>query len=189
MLIDRDMMRGRIKHAALFGVPPAVLIAIASFALLDPVMAVVSCLLAAAMAGVAVSDARRFIVPDILSLPAIPAGLLVSGLLLEHLAAALLGALALLALRQAYFALRGREGLGLGDVKLAAVAGAWTGLASLPSVMLIACMAAIGSVLVMKATARATVTAVTPVPFGTYLAPSIWLVWFARTAGIMDAAI
>jgi leader peptidase (prepilin peptidase) / N-methyltransferase len=88
-------------------------------------------------------------VPDRLSLPAIPAGLIASGLLasespahammLSHLIAALVGALSLLAIREAYAVLRGREGLGLGDVKLAAVAGAWTGFAGLPLVLLLAC--------------------------------------------------
>ena len=35
--------------------------------------------------------------------------------------------------------LRGRRGIGLGDAKLFAAAGAWLGWAALPSVMLIAC--------------------------------------------------
>ena len=46
-------------------------------------VALVSCLLGWAMLAIAVVDARRFIIPDLLSLPSIPAGLLASGRLLE----------------------------------------------------------------------------------------------------------
>src|SRR5439155_939260 len=82
----------------------------------------------------AVVDARRFIIPDILSLPAIPAGLLASGRLLEpstsdlvridHAIGMLAGGLGLWLVRALYFRIRQREGLGLGDVKLAAAGGA-----------------------------------------------------------------
>ncbi len=84
------------------------------------------------MLAITVSDVRRFIIPDILSLPAIPAGLAVAaylalpgegaGLLLWHVAAMAFGALAFYAIRWGYHRYRGQEGLGLGDVKLAAVA-------------------------------------------------------------------
>ncbi|WP_088344877.1 MULTISPECIES: prepilin peptidase [Rhodomicrobium] len=198
MLADEGAQRGPGWRAALLGAPIGASILALSFALLDPAPALASCLLAAAMAAIAISDARNFIVPDILSLPAIPAGLLATGWLgvppddaiAEHLGAALVAAFALFALRWAYAALRGREGLGLGDVKLAAVAGAWSGFAGLPTIMLLACVAAIGAVLVMKASGRAAVTAITPVPFGAFLAPAIWVVWFAQAAGFLqDAAL
>src|SRR5687767_5729553 len=81
----------------------AALVALPSFLLLEPVAAAISCGFGFAMAAIAISDARRFIVPDSLSLPAIPAGLLVNGwlaagapahaVMLGNLAAALTGAL------------------------------------------------------------------------------------------------
>ena len=65
-----------------------------------------------------------------LSLPAIPAGLLASGRLLEpsvaevmridHVIGMLAGGIGLWLVRAVYFRVRRREGLGLGDVKLAA---------------------------------------------------------------------
>jgi leader peptidase (prepilin peptidase)/N-methyltransferase len=172
----------------------AALVALPSFLLLDPVAALISCGFGLAMAAIAYSDARRFIVPDQLSLPAIPAGLLTSGLfaaetpahvaMLNNLAAAFIGVLSLFAVREAYAALRGREGLGLGDVKLAAVAGSWTGFAGLPLVLLLACLGAIAAVLAASIRGSASVTATTAVPLGATLAPAIWLVWLAHMAGL-----
>ena len=174
--------------------PLAALIALPSFLLLEPVAAAISCGFGLAMAAIAISDAKRFIVPDRLSLPAIPAGLLASGLLaadapahvvmLGSLAAALTGAAGLFAVRKAYAALRGREGLGLGDVKLAAVAGAWTGFAGLPLVLLLACLGALAAAIVAAWRGKAGLTATTAVPLGATLAPAIWLVWLAHMAGL-----
>jgi leader peptidase (prepilin peptidase)/N-methyltransferase len=168
----------------------AVIVAIASFGLLEPSTAFVACGFGLVMAAIALYDAAYFIVPDRLSLPAIPAGLLVSGwlaaegerhtVMFEHVLAALIGALSLLAVRRGYAMLRGREGLGLGDVKLAGVAGAWTGLAGLSPVLLLACLGAITAVLVMAARGKQAVSGTTPVPFGAALAPAIWLVWLAQ---------
>ena len=174
--------------------PLGALLALPSFWLLEPVAAAISCGFGFTMAAIAISDARRFIVPDRLSLPAIPAGLIASGwlatetpaheMMLSHLAAALMGALCLFAVREAYAALRGREGLGLGDVKLAAVAGAWTSFAGLPLVLLLACLGAIAAILAASIRGKASVTATTAVPLGATLAPAIWLVWFAHMAGL-----
>jgi leader peptidase (prepilin peptidase)/N-methyltransferase len=82
----------------------AAIVAATSFLVFEPAIALLSCLLGWTMLCIAVVDARRFIVPDVLSLPAIPAGLLVARLLeegpdahamvLDHLAAAILGAAA-----------------------------------------------------------------------------------------------
>ncbi len=53
--------------------------------------------------------------------------------------AAILGVLLLL-VRHLYRALRGRTGLGLGDVKFLSAATLWTGLALMPLVILLACL-------------------------------------------------
>jgi len=170
----------------------AVLVATLSFAALEPVIAVLSCALGWAMLAIAVSDMRRFLVPDVLSLPAIPLGLLASGWLapdgsydmvvLWHSAAAIFGALCLYLIAEIYQRVRGRSGLGLGDVKLAAVAGAWTGPDGLSRVLLVACAAAITYVLVRNATTERKITGTTPIPLGAFLAPAIWIVWLAAQA-------
>jgi leader peptidase (prepilin peptidase)/N-methyltransferase len=172
----------------------AVVIAAVSFLVFSPLLALLSCALGWTMLAIAVADARWFIVPDVLSLPAIPAGLLAaplldearapSALMLEHAGAAFLGAVALYAIRQLYYALRGREGLGLGDVKLAAVAGAWTGLAGLGHVLLFACVLAIGAVLITHVRRLSVLRGSTAIAFGVFLAPSIWLVWCLGALGV-----
>src|SRR5258708_3091506 len=88
--------------------------------------------LALLMLAIAAIDARRFIIPDPLNAAGLALGFVHAavpgeGSVATALAEAALrgGALALmfLALRAFYMRLRGREGIGLGDVKLAAVAG------------------------------------------------------------------
>src|ERR1700683_970234 len=92
--------------------------------------------LAVLMLAIAVSDIRHFIVPDALSATAFILGLIFAGLfddaplteaILTCLFRAAAAALPLLALMLLYEWWRGRPGLGLGDVKLAAVAGARLG--------------------------------------------------------------
>jgi leader peptidase (prepilin peptidase)/N-methyltransferase len=63
----------------------------------------------------------------------------------------------------------------LGDVKLAAVAGGWTGIDGLGPSLLLACVLALTFVLMYQRTRE--VTPATALPFGAFLAPSIWLVW------------
>ena len=158
-----------------------------SFWAFAPRMAVASCLLAWTMLAVAVIDARHFIVPDALSLPAIPAGLLASGYLLDpshsglvdinHVVGAAAGGVSLWCVRAVYFAVRGREGLGLGDVKLAAAAGAWTGWQGLSPVLLLAAALALSLIVALTVLRREPLSGTTKIPFGAFLAPSVWVVW------------
>lgn len=159
-----------------------------SFFLFDVETALISCVLGGTMLAIAVVDFRKFIIPDGLSLPAIPAGLFVASLsgdelssqVLEHALAAIVGAAMLYAIRLLYFLWRKREGLGLGDVKLAAVAGAWTGFAGLGHVLLLACILAFVYVLLVHLRDIRSIRGSTPIAFGVFLAPSIWIVWCAE---------
>jgi leader peptidase (prepilin peptidase) / N-methyltransferase len=176
-------------------VPAALAIVPFSFAVFPLKLALVSCLLGWTMLAIAVVDARRFIIPDVLSLPAIPAGLLASGRLLEpsvaeivridHVLGMLAGGLGLWLVRAAYFRMRQREGLGLGDVKLAAVAGAWIGWQSLSDVILLAAALALSLVIALSLVRGKELSAAARVPFGCFLAPSIWLVWALGALGRM----
>jgi leader peptidase (prepilin peptidase)/N-methyltransferase len=138
------------------------------------------------MLAIAVADARAYIIPDRLNLAALLLALAetaVNGFenMPENMAlAALRGlvlALGFLALRDIYYRLRQRQGIGLGDVKLAAVAGAWLDWPLIPAAIEIAAVLAlivyIGSQLVLRRPLRATAK----LPFGVFFAPAIWFCW------------
>jgi len=91
-----------------------------------------------------------------------------SGALTGAIAGVVIGA-ALVLLRRGYFAWRGVQGLGLGDVKFLAAAGVWTGLADFPLLLLIATLAALLLAAILHLTGGA-VTARTAIPFGPSLA-------------------
>ena len=91
-----------------------------------------------------------------------------SGVLAGAIAGFAIGAVLVL-LRQIYFAWRGVQGLGLGDVKFLAAAGIWTGLSDFPLLLLIATLVALLLAGVLHLTGRA-VTARTAIPFGPSLA-------------------
>jgi leader peptidase (prepilin peptidase)/N-methyltransferase len=140
-----------------------------------------ACLLGWTLLALAWTDLRTMILPDVLTLPLLLAGLIVTDLgspdaLLDHSAAAALGWGLLFAVAWIYRTLRGRDGLGLGDAKLLGALGAWVGLGDLPVVLLMASclgLAAAG----IGAVAGKQMTAATAIPFGPCLALAGWLSW------------
>lgn len=168
----------------------ATTIAVVSFFTLAPLTAGFSCILGWTMQAIAASDMREFIIPDILTLPAIPTGLVATWLILdhaevastvlEHFLAAIGAGVGLYSVARLYEASRGHAGLGLGDVKLLAVGGAWIGWQGLPSVLLIASLAAFGFIAFVRFAHGTAVGAKTAVPFGVFLAPAIWIVWVTK---------
>lgn len=127
-------------------------------------------------------DWQDGILPDMLTVPLALTGPFASGLdWRESLIGAAVGAglLALPAL--IYRRWRGREGLGWGDVKLAAGAGAWLGWQAMPSMILIGALAGIGAVLVRR-WLRETSTGES-IPFGPALAAATWALWLAGQGG------
>jgi len=147
--------------------------------------------LALLMLAIAVSDIRHFIVPDALSATAFALGLMSAALfddaplaeaILICLLRAAAAALPLLALMLLYEWWRGRPGLGLGDVKLAAVAGAWLDWFTIVGVIEVAALAALTAYAVWRYVLRRPIVATTPLPFGLFLAPAIWAGWLAEAA-------
>ena len=139
------------------------------------------CLFGWTLLTLAVIDARHLLLPDVLTLPLIPAGLgvtyaLAPASLADHVVGAAAGFLAFYAIGAIYRRLGGREGLGLGDAKLLAASGAWVSWAGLPSVVFIAGALALAGVLVSSLTGRAA-SWTDKTPFGAYLAAATWLIW------------
>jgi leader peptidase (prepilin peptidase)/N-methyltransferase len=147
--------------------------------------------LALLMLAIALSDIRHFIVPDALSASAFMLGLIFAGLfddaplaeaILICLLRAAAAALPLLALMLLYEWWRGRPGLGLGDVKLAAVAGAWLDWFTIVAVIEVAALSALAAFAVWRYVLHRPIVATTPLPFGLFLAPAIWAGWLAEAA-------
>jgi leader peptidase (prepilin peptidase)/N-methyltransferase len=142
--------------------------------------------LALLMGAVAVADWRHFIIPNVATGPAFLLGLAHSVIrdpdsMIEATAFATLRALVLallfLLLREVYRRLRGRQGIGMGDVKLAAVAGAWLDWQTIPLAVEVAALAALAAYLLAKIIAGRPIRTTNRMPFGLFLAPAIWLGW------------
>lgn len=147
---------------------------------------ILGAILAALMLAIAVTDLCHLIIPNELTFAgvvsaAVNAGLAASGSIIESVAlAALRGLVTMLlffAVRSIYLRLRGREGLGLGDVKLAFVAGAWLDWVMLPVAVEIAAMSALLVYVAWPAAVKHPVDSASRVPFGLFFAPAIWLSW------------
>lgn len=132
-----------------------------------------------------VVDIEWYLLPDILTLPLLVIGLALGALeswevAAARLAAAVAGYATLYLVAVAYERFRGYSGLGLGDAKLLAAAGAWLGAAALPSVVLVAAASALVFVAAMRLRG-VLVTRTTVLPFGPFLAFGTWLIWLYGT--------
>jgi leader peptidase (prepilin peptidase)/N-methyltransferase len=180
----------RVAHVILFaGVASSVGVA-ASVILVPDSRGAWGAGLAVLMVAIAAVDARRFIIPDELTAAALALGLVYAAIedgeiwaqaLAWSVFRGVVPALAFLGVRAGYRRWRGREGIGLGDVKLAGVAGVWLGWSTIPVAIEIAAVAALGAYLILHFYFRRTVRATTRLPFGLFLAPAIWIAWILET--------
>ncbi len=142
-----------------------------------------SCILGWTLLALAVTDLKYFRLPDFLTLPLVGAGLATTALLgsdsladslTAHILGAMAGYLFVRLLRFAYRAVRGREGMGLGDAKLLAAAGAWISWQGLPSVLVIAALSALLVVLVWRGPR---IDPAQRMPFGVFISLGLWITW------------
>jgi leader peptidase (prepilin peptidase)/N-methyltransferase len=145
--------------------------------------------LAALMLAIAITDARRYIIPNQLTATAVALALFRAGVvgpeagwpaLIWAGARAAATAVPLLLLMAGYRRWRGRDGLGLGDIKLAAVAGAWLGLVAIFAVIELAALSALGAYMVNGLLRRRPLKSTAFLPFGLFLAPAIWIGWLVE---------
>lgn len=141
------------------------------------------CALGWTLLALAWIDWDCMLLPDVLTLPLVVAGLAVTWwedaqLATEHALAAAFGYAAVMLLALGYRRLRGRDGIGEGDAKLVAALGAWVGLEGLPPVVVGAALIGLLAALVMMLRGR-DVRATTPLPFGCCLALAGWIVVLA----------
>ena len=185
------LLRGRCRHC---GAPiglfhPMVELAAAAVALwailADPAGVWVDCGVGWTLLTLAWIDWTALLLPDVLTLPLLLAGLTWTRVcdpdaLADHCLAAILGYLSFQGLAYTYRRLRNRDGLGGGDAKLIAAAGAWCGLAALPWAVLISALLGLLAALAMAVAGR-TITVATRIPFGPCIALAFWMVWLYGT--------
>lgn len=130
----------------------------------------------------AVIDLEHQLLPDILTLPLMWAGLALSiGNTFVAPPTALIGAMAgYISLWMVYWSFRlftGKEGMGYGDFKLLAALGAWLGWANLPMVVLLSSL--LGAIVGISMVIFAGHEYQRPIPFGPFLALAGWiaLIW------------
>jgi leader peptidase (prepilin peptidase)/N-methyltransferase len=138
--------------------------------------------------ALAAIDLRHFLLPDALTLPLVCLGLALAALgaaapglgwavtPLDAAAGAVAGFGAFALIGRLYRALRKRAGIGGGDAKLLAAAGAWAGWQALPSVVLIAALSGLAAALVLAAVRRRRPGLHDRLAFGPHLALGTWLV-------------
>jgi leader peptidase (prepilin peptidase) / N-methyltransferase len=150
-------------------------------------VAIASIVLGVLMVAGADVDARTYLLPNVITsgaaicgivatwfLEALDPWLATSDAVLRAVGAA--GLLALL--RWSYGCIRHREGLGLGDVKLAAAVGAWLPLEVVPLCFGLATSGALVAILWARLRGNP-IERTTKIPFGAFLCPALWFAFYA----------
>ncbi|MDD8014858.1 MAG: prepilin peptidase [Acidobacteriota bacterium] len=141
-----------------------------------------SCLFASALIAVCVIDLYHQIIPDAITLPGLVLALIYSNFrtdlgFRQSLIGAAVGAGFLLFVYAAYFLVRRKEGLGMGDVTLMLLIGAYLGwLPTLLTLILASLCGAVIGILIISVGKKDMQYAL---PFGTFLAPAAFvaLLW------------
>ncbi len=164
-------------------------IVIVSVLMLPWPAAVASAVLGALMIAGADVDARTLLLPDVVTWGAVGCGIIAAAALdpddpwlatAGAIARAAGTAFALAWLQWCYARLRGREGLGFGDVKLAAAVGAWLPLKTIPMCFGLASGGALIAIMLARLRGE-TLDCSTKVPFGAFLCPALWLLFYCGT--------
>jgi leader peptidase (prepilin peptidase) / N-methyltransferase len=184
------LTRLSLGETALLGAAAAASVA-ASLLYAPGLVGLTGAAMALVMLAIALTDWRYFIIPNWLNGLGLALALLhacardpslMIAAVIDAAIRAIVLALLFLAVRYLYARFRGRQGLGLGDVKLAAVAGAWLDVDMIAIAVQLAVLSALLGYAARQWVLRRPVSATTRLPFGVFLAPSIWICWFLQTA-------
>lgn len=131
-------------------------------------------------------DIRTMRIPNVLNAVIAAAGLVATWLLQRDIVTALLGltlgyAFIFLA-NAAYRGVRGHDGVGMGDAKLLAGAGAWVGWAGLPFIVLIGSATGLAYVAAARVAGRH-LGPLDTLPFGPFLCIGTLVVWIVQVFG------
>jgi len=167
----------------------AMLIGAVAFAVAPPLDALAGALFGWMLLALALLDWRHFWLPARLTLALALAGLAlgVAGVgvdLPSRIIGGVAGFAMFEAVRLGYRALRHRDGMGGGDVRLFGAIGLWLGWRALPFVLLGASLAGLAWCLILAA--RRPRTPIGKVQFGAFLALAAWLVWIAGQTSLID---
>lgn len=137
-------------------------------------------------AWIAIRDMRDFIIPDIplicivvlaLALRAASATPMWSEAATAVFLDAIICGGTLWLIREAYFRLRGYDGIGFGDVKLAAAGGMLIGTVDFAVAVLAASVTGITIAIFTRVSSQH--TSMERLPFGALLGPACWLIWLS----------
>lgn len=122
-------------------------------------------------------DIKTLRIPDKLSLPLIAIGLALAIVTsttaaMDHILGAVAAFVLFAGVGEAFYRLRGVDGLGLGDAKLFAAAGAWLGWQNLPLVLLLATVGGLSQAMLWQRQKPQAHLA-----FGPWIALAMSLVW------------
>lgn len=138
--------------------------------------------LAAILSVLAIHDLRFWLLPNILTWPLLALGLgyqfiMPFGTPLAAVIGALAGYILVVIVNAIYSKRHGRVGMGYGDAKLLAAAGAWLGWWGLPGVLFIASFTALVHVGVRSLVFGQTIHRHSRIPFGPYLVFGFCFEW------------
>ena len=143
----------------------------------DPLMLVNRLVFTALLIALFGTDLETMRLPNVLTLPGIALGVLFSGFLPPGLQSSLIGAAIGAAIpwliRWAWYQARGVEAMGLGDVKMLAMIGAFLGWRQVWIVLFVASL--LGAVIGIALTVSGRRSMASRLPFGTFLAIAAYL--------------
>lgn len=185
-----DLNLSKIEGSYLFGITGLVIAS--AWANFNGWLLAISIPFGLSLVALSVTDVKYYQIPNVFTGSILIGGLITNSFFnLEHFLIALLGSIlgfvSLWVIRILYFRYRNFDGIGGGDLKLFAAAGAWVGISALPFVLGIATLTALFVHFMVLFQAplpgylhseeRIKHNATYHVPFGPYLAAGLWFTW------------